>query len=80
MSVVTKTDEDSDPDTNETNVKILSTFESLGVSPILCEAIKSLGWTAPTEIQQQSIPYALNGRDIIGKIYVDKILFQYYPI
>lgn len=43
-----------------------ASFESLGVVPTLCEAIKNLGWSAPTEIQQQSIPHALKGKDIIG--------------
>lgn len=42
------------------------TFESLGVSSVLCDAIKNLKWKSPTPIQQQSIPYALQGRDIIG--------------
>ena len=67
MSSSSKAKTESESDVLETDTT-LSTFESLGVSSILCEAINSLGWTAPTEIQQQSIPYALNGRDIIGRI------------
>ena len=43
-----------------------TTFEALGVAVPLCRAIKELGWTKPTEIQQNSIPEALSGRDVIG--------------
>ena len=42
------------------------TFESLGVVESLCKAIAGIGWTAPTEIQRNSIPEALKGRDVIG--------------
>lgn len=42
------------------------TFQSLGIVDTLCEAISTLGWQKPTEIQSQSIPEALQGRDIIG--------------
>ena len=42
------------------------TFEELGLIPQLCEACESLKYTKPTPIQAQSIPLALQGRDIIG--------------
>lgn len=42
------------------------TFESLGVCEELCQACKLLKWTKPTKIQQQAIPWALQGRDVIG--------------
>lgn len=42
------------------------TFESLGVTKALCQAIHHLGWKQPTEIQRKAIPEALGGRDIIG--------------
>ncbi|CAE8582838.1 unnamed protein product, partial [Polarella glacialis] len=35
------------------------TFASLGVCEELCQACKLLKWTAPTRIQQESIPWAL---------------------
>jgi len=41
------------------------TFESLGVCRELCEAVKHMGWDKPTDIQRDSIPYALQGRDLI---------------
>ncbi|KAH7647552.1 DEAD box [Cryptosporidium xiaoi] len=42
------------------------TFASLGVCKELCIACESLGWKTPTEIQKNTIPIALEGRDIIG--------------
>ena len=43
-----------------------ATFESLGVCETLCEACDSLEWKTATRIQQDVLPYALEGRDIIG--------------
>ncbi|KAF1959708.1 ATP-dependent rRNA helicase RRP3 [Byssothecium circinans] len=42
------------------------TFTDLGVREELCEACANLGFTHATPIQEQSIPLALEGRDIIG--------------
>ena len=42
------------------------TFESLGLSEPLCEACREMGFTKPTPIQQEALPWALQGRDIIG--------------
>ncbi|KAL0079070.1 P-loop containing nucleoside triphosphate hydrolase protein [Phycomyces blakesleeanus] len=41
-------------------------FADLGVSKELCEACEKLNFKHPTEIQKESIPWALEGRDIIG--------------
>ncbi|GAA6003964.1 DEAD/DEAH box helicase [Rhodotorula paludigena] len=49
-----------------TESKPTATFASLGLLPELCTACASLGFTAPSQIQQECIPYALEGRDIIG--------------
>lgn len=43
-----------------------ATFESLGVCQELCEACSKMGYKLPTAIQQEAIPLALDGRDIIG--------------
>ena len=51
---------------DETCEVALDTFASLGVVDSLCKAIAGVGWTAPTEIQRNSIPEALKGRDVIG--------------
>ena len=42
------------------------TFRDLGLIDQLCEACEQLGYKEPTPIQAQSIPTALQGRDIIG--------------
>lgn len=44
----------------------MASFQSLGLIPELVDACKRLGFTHPTQIQQESIPLALAGRDIIG--------------
>ena len=41
-------------------------FKDLGVIDSLCEACMALGYKAPTPIQTESIPLALQGRDLIG--------------
>ena len=41
-------------------------FKSLGLSDKLVQGILATGYTAPTAIQSQAIPTALQGRDIIG--------------
>ncbi|GAA6062982.1 hypothetical protein JCM10212_005805 [Sporobolomyces blumeae] len=43
-----------------------TSFADLGLLPALCDACSSLGFTAPSQIQQECIPYALQGKDIIG--------------
>uniref|UniRef100_A0A0E0QC97 RNA helicase n=1 Tax=Oryza rufipogon TaxID=4529 RepID=A0A0E0QC97_ORYRU len=41
-----------------------TTFAELGVCPVL--ACDAMGWKAPTRIQAEVIPFALQGRDVIG--------------
>jgi ATP-dependent RNA helicase RhlE len=41
-------------------------FKSLGLCDQLVQGILATGYTAPTEIQSQAIPAAIEGRDIIG--------------
>jgi hypothetical protein len=38
-----------------------STFASLGLAEVLCEACAALGYKTPTDIQRTSIPHALAG-------------------
>jgi len=42
------------------------TFASLGLSPLLLQALTEEGYTTPTPIQRDAIPHALKGRDILG--------------
>ena len=41
-------------------------FNTLGLSPELKEAIESKGYSDPSEIQQQAIPSILQGKDIMA--------------
>ncbi len=41
-------------------------FDDLGLSPELLKAVQEAGYTNPTPIQQNAIPYALMGRDVLG--------------
>lgn len=50
----------------QTNEPIAKTFKDLGVIESLCEACTALGYNTPTPIQTESIPLALQGRDLIG--------------
>lgn len=42
------------------------TFDDLGLSPDLLKAIKEVGYTAPTPIQEKAIPIILMARDVLG--------------
>lgn len=42
------------------------TFDSFGLSQRTASTLKHMGFTAPSPIQDQSIPSALEGKDIIG--------------
>jgi superfamily II DNA/RNA helicase len=42
------------------------TFNELGLSEKVLQAVEASGYTTPTPIQAQAIPYALAGRDVLG--------------
>ncbi|HLL82093.1 MAG TPA: DEAD/DEAH box helicase, partial [Longimicrobium sp.] len=42
------------------------TFEDLKLSEPLLRAVRAEGYSTPTPIQQQAIPHALQGRDVLG--------------
>ncbi|RYN41948.1 ATP-dependent rRNA helicase [Alternaria arborescens] len=42
------------------------TFRDLGIREELCDTVESLNYKNPTPIQEQAIPLALEGRDVIG--------------
>ena len=48
-------------------MKKLSTFENFNLSEPLFKAIQKLGFTEPTEIQEKSIPYVVEGKDVLGE-------------
>jgi ATP-dependent RNA helicase RhlE len=41
-------------------------FDNLGLDDRLLSAVASMGYTAPTPIQEQGIPLVLAGRDVVG--------------
>ncbi len=41
-------------------------FKDLGLSSEVLQAVGDAGYTAPTPIQEQAIPYVLMGRDVLG--------------
>src|SRR5271163_4776929 len=41
-------------------------FEDLGLSPEVLKAVTDAGYTAPTPVQEQAIPFVLMGRDVLG--------------
>merc|ERR1712183_1193505 len=42
------------------------TFVELGLGDVLCEACEKVGWKKPSRIQEEAIPVALSGKDVIG--------------
>ncbi len=44
----------------------MTTFADLGLSPSTVDAVTATGYTVPTPIQEQAIPVALAGRDVLG--------------
>src|ERR1700742_803521 len=42
-------------------------FSELGLAPEILKAIEALGFDQPSPIQAQSIPPALEGRDVVGQ-------------
>lgn len=48
------------------NENVTTTWEGLGLEPVLCQACRDLKWQKPSPIQIEAIPNTLAGRDIIG--------------
>jgi superfamily II DNA/RNA helicase len=44
----------------------MTQFSDLGLSPEVVQAVTEAGYTVPTPIQEQAIPVALTGRDVLG--------------
>jgi ATP-dependent RNA helicase RhlE len=44
----------------------VKTFDSLGLSGPVLQAVSDAGYSVPTPIQEQAIPLVLKGRDVIG--------------
>lgn len=59
-------DEVPAPADNEDDTKAPKSFRDLGIIDALAESCEAMNYTKPTPIQAESIPLALQGRDIIG--------------
>ncbi|HBQ59943.1 MAG TPA: DEAD/DEAH box helicase, partial [Balneolaceae bacterium] len=45
----------------------MSTFQELGLSPEICQAVEDLGFDTPTEVQERAIPTILaSQRDLVA--------------
>ncbi|MEA2621341.1 MAG: ATP-dependent helicase RhlE [Chloroflexota bacterium] len=42
-------------------------FDTLGLSPEILRAVREEGYTEPTPVQEQAIPYVLAGRDLMAR-------------
>ncbi len=45
----------------------MKTFDELKVNPIVLSALNRMGFEEPTPIQEQTIPLALEGKDVVGR-------------
>ena len=63
-----KNNEEGEDEPSITHHKEVSnkTFAELGLVDVLCEACEKVGWKKPSKIQEEAIPVALAGNDVIG--------------
>lgn len=47
-----------------------STFSSLGIDPRLLQAVVQHRFSTPTLVQKKAIPLALEGKDILGMLFL----------
>lgn len=48
-------------------MEITTQFSDLGISVEILRAVEEMGYTTPSPIQSQAIPFVLEGRDLIGQ-------------
>jgi ATP-dependent RNA helicase RhlE len=60
------TDTEAPTSPEEAEIEAGASFDSLGLSPPLLEAVRDAGYDVPTPIQLQAIPLISQGRDVIG--------------
>jgi ATP-dependent RNA helicase DDX47/RRP3 len=53
-------------ETDDASTTVTKSFRDLGITKELCDACDRMGFTSPRPIQEEAIPFALEGRDIIG--------------
>jgi ATP-dependent RNA helicase DDX47/RRP3 len=64
--VILSKDEKKEESTEQLDIITETTFKSLGVCDVLCEACDRMQWKFASRIQEKVLPDALVGRDIIG--------------
>jgi ATP-dependent RNA helicase RhlE len=50
----------------ESTIAAPSGFKTTGLLPVILSTLDKVGFTTPTPIQEQAIPIALTGQDLIG--------------
>ena len=53
----------------ETQEESTITFDDLGLSNNVLRAVKAAGFVKPSPIQEQAIPFVIDGRDIVGQAH-----------
>jgi ATP-dependent helicase YprA (DUF1998 family) len=66
QDTIAKEEDDENAETQPAEATPQKTFKDLGIIDSLCDACTALGYKAPTPIQYEAIPHALQGRDLIG--------------
>ena len=51
---------------SEEGTKEVSSFEDMELEPIVLDAVKGIGWAAPTPVQAKCLPYTIPGQDVAG--------------
>ena len=54
----------------------VAAFESLGLCQQLAEAAADLGWKSPTNVQQQAVPFLIQGKGSYSCFAVCKFWFE----
>ncbi|MBL4940468.1 MAG: DEAD/DEAH box helicase [Colwellia sp.] len=67
MTEQKNTEQNSTEQNNTQNDKATTGFDSLGLPSNLLTAITSIGFTSATDIQAQTIPLLLAGKDVLGE-------------
>ena len=49
------------------NADTVNTFDQLGLQPPLLKVLDEIGYESPSPIQAQTIPYLLDGKDVVGQ-------------
>ena len=52
--------------THRPSLQLMTEFSELGLSPATLQAVANTGYTTATPIQEQAIPVALAGKDVLG--------------